>query len=485
MNKINFEFLEIIQDPTLIVNDNGQIVGFNSKLQDILGLSMKQLQQRTLSGIISSGLDYLKVLEQISGSEEEISSVDLKTNNEQLIKVKVKSKPFQINDTPYVMISFDKANQIIKRYKEIPEELMSLHNYLYNSTIITRMNSNGMIIAINEMFSESLEYKASEVIGKHHDFLFSNNHTKEFTADIWSTLRRGEIWRGEIKNTKKDGSIFWTDTTMIPTKKDNNNLREYVAIRYDINKKKAVEYNLDLSNNDLDTFIYKTSHDLRAPIATSIGLTNLSKYEDMNDTVKGYFDKIQAELLTLDNILFQLGDSLFLENEPLTVSEVVIDELICDKLKKYQSEYSKHKILVDNRSEETIHTDSGILQIVLEKIFDNAFKFSSQSNTPKVSVEISNKDNGLKISIKNNGLNISVDQFEKIFQPFYKANNDVPGKGLGLYFARLAVNKLNGLIGIEKSRNKDTLMYIWIPDLDRKESTAMDIETSYLKVVGF
>ena len=125
------------------------------------------------------------------------------------------------------------------------------------------------------------------------------------------------------------------------------------------------------------------------------------------------------------------------------------------------------------------------MQIVLEKIFDNAFKFSSQSNTPKISVEISNKDNGLKISIKNNGLNISVDQFEKIFQPFYKANNDVPGKGLGLYFARLAVNKLNGLIGIEKSRNKDTLMYIWIPDLDRKESTAMDIETSYLKLVGF
>ncbi len=484
MSKISFEFLELIKDPTLITNDTGQIVGFNSQLQEILGLSMKQLQQRTLSSIITSGLDYLKVLEQISGNKKEISSVDLKTNNEQSIKVKVKSKSFQINETPYVMISFDKASQIINRYKEIPDELKSLHSYLYSSTIITRMNSNGIIIAVNEMFSKSMGYDASEVIGKHHDVFFANNHTKEFTANIWHTLEKGEIWRGEIKNTKGDGSIFWTDTTLIPTKKEND-FCEYIAIQYDINNKKAIENNLDLTRNDLDTFIYKTSHDLLAPISTSIGLTNLSKYEDMNDSTKGYFEKIEDELLKLQNILFQMSDSLFLKNEPLVVTEVEIDNLVSDKLRNYKSEYSNHQILVDNRIEETLNTDSGTLQIVIDKLLNNAFKFSSKSSTPKISIEISNKDNGVNIAIMNNGINLPIDQFDKIFQPFYKANNDMEGKGLGLYFARLGMDKLKGSIIVEKSGKRETKINIWIPDLEKKKNKVINFESSYLQAAGF
>ena len=134
MENTSFEFLELIENPTLITNELGQIVGFNSKLQEILGMSMKELQQRSLGSIISSGLDYLKVLEQISGGTEDISSVDLKTYNEQSIKVNVKSKPFQINEMSLVMVSFEAASQIIDRYKHIPEELLSLHNYLYSSS---------------------------------------------------------------------------------------------------------------------------------------------------------------------------------------------------------------------------------------------------------------------------------------------------------------------------------------------------------------
>ncbi len=485
MDNTSFEFLELIKDPTLITNNKGEIVGFNSKLQEILGLSMKELQRRSLSDIITSGLDYLKVLEQISGNDEEISSVDLKSYNKKSIKVQVKSKPFQINELPLVMVSFEKANQIIDRYKNIPEELLSLHNYLYSSSNIIRMDANGIIISANEKFCEALKYEASEIIGKQHDFLYASNHPKHYARDIRETLSRGEIWRGEMKNTKKDGSIFWTDTTIIPTKKENGEIQEYVAIRYDVNNKKAIENNLDLTNNDLDTFIYKTNHDLRGPIARSIGLTNLIKYEDIDDTSRAYINNIQSELESLDNILVQMSESLYLKNEPITLTKVNIENLVSDKLRAYQADHSGHDILLENSAEETIVTDNETVQLILDKLLDNAFKFSNLSKTPKILVNIADKKNGVEITVQNNGIKLTEEHFDKIFQPFYMANTELSGKGLGLYLARLGANKINGSLSFSKTRNNNTQVKFWLPNLLKKESKETKLETILLKAAGY
>lgn len=484
MEKTSFEFLELIKDPTLITNELGHIVGFNSKLQEILGMSMKELQQRSLGSIITSGLDYLKVLEQISGSTEDISSVDLKTYNEQSIKVNVKSKPFQINEMSLVMISFEAASKITDRYKHIPEELLSLHNYLYSSSNITRMDAKGNIISVNEIFCETLQYNGREIIGKPHDFLYADNHTVAYTADIWETLSRGEIWRGEMKNTRKDGSIFWTETTIIPTKKDDNEILEYVAIRYDISKKKAIEHNLDLTTNDLDTFIYKTNHDLRGPIARSIGLANLTKYEDINETARGYFANIQEELASLDSILVEMGESLYLKNEPITLSEIDVESLVSDKLRSYQADNLSHNLLLENSTEAPFITDKGTLEIVLDKLLDNAFKYSAESKAPKIKVGIAAKSNGVEISVENNGTRLSDAHFEKVFQPFYKANTDKAGKGLGLYLARLGANKIKGSISFSKTKNNNALVKFWLPNLHIEESTEMKFETIHLKAAG-
>lgn len=484
MEKTSFEFLELMPDPTLITNEIGGIVGFNSKLQEILGLSMEEMRRRNLASIISSGLDYLKVLEQISSSTEEVLSVDLKSFNEQLINVKVKSKPFQINGMPLVMVSFEKASKITDRYQDIPEELLSLHNYLYHSSNIIRMDANGVITSVNEIFTEELEYEVSEIIGKPNEFLYASNHTKEYSAAIWDTIRSGKIWRGEMKNTKKNGSIFWTDTSIIPTKKENGKIQEYVAIRYDISKKKAIEYNLDLTNNDLETFIYKTNHDLRGPIARSIGLANLARFEDINDTSREYFHKIQGELESLDNILIQMSESLYLKNEPISLSQVNIENLVSGSLRDYQSANSNHNIILDNSSEETILTDKKTIQIVLDKLFDNAFKFSNGSNKPKILVEIRNKNNGVEISVQNNGIKLRNDHFEKIFQPFYKANTELNGKGLGLYFARLGVTKINGSISFTNTRNGNTQVSLWLPNLLIDDGKEMKFEKLFLKTFG-
>jgi len=119
----------------------------------------------------------------------------------------------------------------------IKNEILGYKKTLDESSIVAITDKIGLITYANDNFCKISKYSREELIGHDHKIVNSGYHTKEFMENIWTTIQNKQIWRGEIKNRAKDGTIYWVETTIVPFLNENGEVYQYVAIRNDITAK--------------------------------------------------------------------------------------------------------------------------------------------------------------------------------------------------------------------------------------------------------
>ncbi|MDP4169778.1 MAG: PAS domain-containing sensor histidine kinase, partial [Bacillota bacterium] len=133
---------------------------------------------------------------------------------------------------------------ITEELKKSMQELMDLKFALDESSIVAITDARGKITYVNEQFCEISKFTSEELIGHDHRIVNSGYHSREFFKEMWKDIGSGKVWKSEIRNRAKDGTLYWVDTTIVPFLNEKGKPYQYLSIRYEITERKRVEEEL-------------------------------------------------------------------------------------------------------------------------------------------------------------------------------------------------------------------------------------------------
>lgn len=234
---------------------------------------------------------------------------------------------------------------------------------------------------------------------------------------------------------------------------------------------------LELANRELDAFIYRASHDFRAPIASINGVINIARMEVKDPTALGFLEEIGKVVNKSDNMLRKLLMVNLINRYSANIAPEKVDfEAILNNLKEAfagQMNEVQMAMEIEIAPELGYRATTDVVQIIFYNMIENAIAFRShRPNTqPFLKIEVAHvqEDNCVKITLSDNGLGIPNKYFRKIFRMFFRGNETATqGNGLGLYVVKKAVQKLKGRISVESEEGQYTIFHIFLPYLSAK-----------------
>jgi signal transduction histidine kinase/CheY-like chemotaxis protein len=235
----------------------------------------------------------------------------------------------------------------------------------------------------------------------------------------------------------------------------------------DISELAEKERNLKQANKEQERLIYSISHDLRGPIASSLGLLNLAKSGMNQDEIPSVLDTVEQLMYKQDKILVNLVKIMSLKSQPVVIESISLTDLIGEVLSsvKKAEKGEKINIQIQNAISTPIESDRESLYSILFYLLENAIHFRRKDiSEHEVNLHVSKTTNQeIKFEISDNGTGISEAVQSKIYDMFYRGSQASSGTGLGLYIVKCAVDRMGGTIELDNLKKQGAFFTVKIP----------------------
>lgn len=372
-----------------------------------------------------------------------------------------------------------------ERLKESLKEIADYKYALNRSSIVAITNADGIITYVNENFCRISQYSSEEVIGQDHRILNSGYHPAAFMRELWETIESGNVWKGEIRNKRKDGTFYWVDATIVPFINDEGKPYQYLSIRTDITERKNAEQELhslneqleervknrtqqlELVNKELEAFSYSVSHDLRAPLRAVSGYSKIV-LEDYSNKIDSEGKRLLNNIVGNAKMMGQLIDDLLsfsrLGRKEIAMVDIDMQGLVRGCLQQVLDN-TTGKYVVEVEPLVNCTGDVNMIKQVWVNYIGNAVKYSANNTSPQILIGSRLENDMIIYYIKDNGVGFDMNYAHKLFGVFQRLHraDEFEGTGVGLALVKRIIAKHNGEVWAGSELGKGATFYFSLP----------------------
>ncbi|MFT2007115.1 PAS domain S-box protein [Pontibacter sp. 13R65] len=373
-----------------------------------------------------------------------------------------------------LMVYFDDITERVKAISEL-EKLSVVARRTTNSVIIT--DAQGLTEWVNEGFTRITGYTLPEMLGRKPGEILQGPETDPDTVRrVSRALKAQEPFSDEILNYRKSGEKFWFYKEVTPIFSESGELTRFIAILSDITARKeeeaqrlAMARELYRQNTDMQQFTYIVSHNLRAPVANALGLSEALLNQDRNSEqyslslgyLRHTIQRLDQVLRDVSEVLSIRSNDNLLEMKPTTVAEVwgqAQDDLSVP-LRQCGAR-------VEDHIEEglLVQANQAYLHSVFHNLLSNAIKYRSSERPLLIKVEGASYAEGeaiLRFSDNGSGLDLMKVR-GKLFGLYQRFHRGTEGKGIGLFLIKTHIEAMGGRIEVSSEENVGTSFTIYL-----------------------
>jgi PAS domain S-box-containing protein len=338
--------------------------------------------------------------------------------------------------------------------------LEEIRDALDQAAIVAVTDQRGVITYVNDKFCEISKYSREELLGQDHRIVNSGFHSKEFIRNLWRTIAQGQVWRGELRNRAKDGTIYWVDTTIVPFLSEQGKPRQYLAIRSDITQRKAAEAQLadQAALAQLGQLAAVVAHEVRNPLAGVKGTLQVLRTRPfVDDRDKQIVD---AMIERLDALNDKVQDMLrFARPRTPSIIPVDVHALLPDIVESARASAGKASgPVVISGDRIAVLADAEMLRAVLLNLVLNALQASAPA---PIEVILTAAGDSCRITVADRGPGIPPQEIDRVFDAFFTTKKS--GTGLGLAIVKRLTDLQGGSVTLRRREGGGTVAEITLP----------------------
>ena len=221
------------------------------------------------------------------------------------------------------------------------------------------------------------------------------------------------------------------------------------------------------TNSELDQFLYSTSHDLKAPLASVIGLIEMAEGTANMFLIREYLDLMKSKTNRMDDFLDEIMDVIRNSRMPVRKTSLDIHTVADTVFQNLSHMPGAKEVTFKNHISESLrmNSDEWRIKSILSNLFSNAIKYSDEEKEDRfVEINGTEREGEFQLIVSDNGIGIDGEQLSSVFNMFHRATSKSTGTGLGLYIARETIKSLNGEITVDSSEGEGSTFQVVFPN---------------------